>query len=263
MTINENKMLSRNRKRGIERRNRMNDGIKLLLNKTKTQKKTKYKSDEKIKQLEFLLVRNKYADKPDKLESAVKVLNNFQVIDKNFHEIKQEILQDYSGEFEMVGSLKVGDQIRQTHIRFRNIDDYGSYINTIDERYDAEDALFKGYIYNINTTHFNKVNRSQYGNGCNFKHEIIECRRSNCFIPTKVYCFVKCNNFLTGQDYREQYFDFLRSEKRRSNFMTKERIQPICRANKINLGFYDGERVFPRSVTEKIMLCFYSLFTFV
>ena len=33
--------------------------------------------------------------------------------------------------------------------------------------------------------------------------------------------------------------------------MTKARIQPFCRANNINLGYWDGERVFPRSVTNR------------
>ena len=33
--------------------------------------------------------------------------------------------------------------------------------------------------------------------------------------------------------------------------MTKARIQPFCRANNINLGHYDGESIFPRSVTER------------
>ena len=33
--------------------------------------------------------------------------------------------------------------------------------------------------------------------------------------------------------------------------MTKARIQPFCGANKINLGYFDGERVLPRSVTER------------
>ena len=33
--------------------------------------------------------------------------------------------------------------------------------------------------------------------------------------------------------------------------MTKARIQPFCRANNINLGYFDGERVFPRSVTNR------------
>ena len=82
----------------------------------------------------------------------------------------------------MVGNLKVGDQIRQTHIRFRNMDDFEAYINAIDEGYDAEDAIFNGDIYKINTLHFKKVNKSQYGNGCDFKHEIIEYQGNNCFM---------------------------------------------------------------------------------
>ena len=40
----------------------------------------------------------------------------------------------------------------------------------------------------------------------------------------KGYCFVKCINFLTGEDYKEQYLDFIRNEKRRSNIMTKAGI---------------------------------------
>ena len=147
--------------------------------------------------------------------------------------------------------MKVGDQIRQTHIRFRNNDDYEDYINSIDESYDAQDALFNGFIYKINTPQFDKVNRSQYGNGCDFKHGIIEYQGNICFIPTKGYCFVKCVHFLTGQDYKQQYLDFIRSEQRRSNIMTKARIQPFSRANNINLGYFDGVGVYPRSVTNR------------
>ena len=33
--------------------------------------------------------------------------------------------------------------------------------------------------------------------------------------------------------------------------MTKARIQPFCGTNNIHLGYFDGERVFPRSVTER------------
>ena len=32
--------------------------------------------------------------------------------------------------------------------------------------------------------------------------------------------------------------------------MARARIQPFCRANNKNLGYFDGERVFPRSVTD-------------
>ena len=234
---NENKKLSRNTKRRIDRKNKINNDMKLLLN--------------KIKQLEIEIVKIKYANNPNKVQSELKELNKIQVVNKNLHEIKQEILRDYNGEFEMVGNLKVGDQIRQTKIRFRNINDYEAYINAIDQDYDSEDTIFNGYIYKINTPQFNKVNRSQYGNGCSFDKIIVEYRGNNCYIPTKGYCFVKCINYLTGQDYKQQYLDFIRNESRRTNVMTKARIQPFCRANTIDLGYYNNDRVFPRSVTNR------------
>ena len=45
-------------------------------------------------------------------------------------------------------------------------------------------------------------------------------------------------NFITGEDYKEQYPDLVRNGKRRSNTKTKARNQPFCRANDINLGYY-------------------------
>ena len=104
----------------------------------------------------------------------------------------------------MVGNLKGGDQICQTNIRFRNVEDYEAYINAIDQDYESEDAIFNDYIYKKDIPQFNKINRSQYGNGCDFKHENIEYRGNNCFIPTKGYCFFKCINYITGQDYKQQ-----------------------------------------------------------
>ena len=157
----------------------------------------------------------------------------------------------------MVGNLKVGDLIRQTHIIFRNINDYEAYIKAIDEGYDAEDVFFTGYIYKLDTPQINKVNRSQYGNGCDFKHEIIEYQRKKSYIPTKGYCFVKCINFLTGEDYKQQYLDFIKSEQRRTNIMTKARIQPFCRANNFNLGYYNEDSVFPRSVRNRDSTLFF------
>ena len=248
---NETEKLSRNRKRRKERRNKMSNDMKLFLNKIKSEKRKKYKNFNKIKQLEILLVNIKYANDYKKLENALKELNKIEVIDKNLHEIKNEILQDYDSTFEMVGTLIVGDQLRQTHIRFRNMIDFETYINSIDEGYHADDSIFNGYIYKINTPQFNKINRSQYGNGCSFDKIIVENCGNNCFIPTKGYCFVKCINFLTGQDYKDKYLEFIRNEKRRSNIMTKARIQPFCNKNNINLGYYNDDRVFPRTVTNR------------
>ena len=181
----------------------------------------------------------------------MKELNKIHVVNKNLHEIEQEILEDYNGDFEMVGNLKVGDQIRQTHIRFRNMDDFEAYINAIDEGYDADECIFNGYIYKTDTPQFNKVNRSQHGNGCSFDKIIIEYRGNNCFQPTKRYCFVKCIKYLTGQDYKQEYLDFIRNEKRRSNIMTMARIQPCLKKLGIDLGYYNGERIFPRTVTNR------------
>ena len=130
---NENKKLSRDRKRRIERKSKMDNNMKLLINKIKSEKRKRNKNLDKIKQLEILLVKIKYAKDPNKLQSELKELNKIQVVNKNLHEIKHEILLDYEGEFEMVGNLKVGDQIRETRIRFRNINDYEPYINTIDQ----------------------------------------------------------------------------------------------------------------------------------
>ena len=165
---NENKKLSQNKKKKTQ----SSMAMKLLLNKIKLQKN-------KIDQLENQLVRNKYKNEVDK------DLNKIHVKDKNLHEIKIEILQDYEGVFELVGNLKVGDQIRQTHVRLRNMNDFEAYINFIHEGYDADDSIFNGYIYKINTRIFNKVNRSQYGNGCSFDKIILEYCGKNCFIPSK------------------------------------------------------------------------------
>ena len=246
---NENKKLSRNRKKRIERKSKIIDNMKILLNKIKSEKKNKVL--DKIKQLQIDLVNIKYSNNPGKLQNALKELNKIQVVNKKLHEIKHEILVDYTGEFKMVGNLKVGDQIRQTRIRFRNISDYEAYVNAIDQDYDSEDAIFNGYNYKINTPHFNKVNRSQYGNGCSFDKIIVEYRANNCYIPTKGYCFIKCINYLTGGDYKDQYLEFIRSEQRRSNIMTKARIQPFCEANNINLGYWNGETIFPRIITNR------------
>ena len=56
MTINENKKLSRNRKRRIEQNIKMDDNMKLYLYEIKTEKKKKNKNLDKIKHLQILLV---------------------------------------------------------------------------------------------------------------------------------------------------------------------------------------------------------------
>ena len=211
----------------------------------------KNKNLDKIKQLEILLVKFKYANNPNKLQSALEEINKIQIVNKNLHEIKKGILLDYIGEFEMVGNLKVGDQIRQTHIRFRTMDDFEAHINSLDEGHDADDAIFSRYNYKLNTPQFNLVNRSRYGNGFSFDKTIVQYRRNNCYIPTEGYCFVICVNFLTGQYYKDQYLEFIQNEKRRSKITEMARIQPCLRKLGVDLGYYNGERVFPGTVMKR------------
>ena len=119
--ITKIKKLSRNRKRRIERKSTIDNIMKLLLNEIKSEKKKKKLN--KVKQLELLLVNIKYANDPKNLENALKELNKIHVVKKKLHEIKHEILLDYERQFEMVGNFKIGDQIGETPIRFRNIND--------------------------------------------------------------------------------------------------------------------------------------------
>ena len=90
---NENKKLSRNRKRRFERKNKLDDSMKILSNKIKNEKKKKIKNFDKIKQLEIELVKIKYANNPNKLQSELKELNKIQFID--LHEIYMKLNKKY------------------------------------------------------------------------------------------------------------------------------------------------------------------------
>ena len=114
--------------------------------------------------------------------------------------MKNEIIRGYTGDFEIIGKLSVGDQLRETDNRFRNNTDCEASINAIDENYDAEDSFFTGYTYKLNTPQFNLVKRSQYGNGCDFRSQIFEYCGKNCYLASNGYCFIRCENILTNSD---------------------------------------------------------------
>ena len=44
----------------------------------------------------------------------------------NVHEIKNDILEDYTGDFELIGSMLVGEVEQKTSIRFKSVDDFES-----------------------------------------------------------------------------------------------------------------------------------------
>ena len=170
----------------------------------------------------------------------------------NLHEIKNDILEDYTVDFELIGSMLVGEIEQKTNIRFKDVDDFESYFSAIDNSgYDSDDVIFTGWLYKLNTPEFKKVNRSQYGIGTDIKQDIVEYIGNNCYIPTSGNCFIKCINYVTKKDYTEEFLIFIRTEQRRSNVMTSARIQPFCRKHNINIVCYDGFGVCPRNITQR------------
>ena len=83
-------------------------------------------------------MKNNYTNNANKLPSESKDLNKIHVVNKKLQENNNEKLVNYTRDFEMIEKLSAGDQIRTIHIRFRNIDDSESYINSTDEGYDFQ-----------------------------------------------------------------------------------------------------------------------------
>ena len=113
------------------------------------------------------------------------------------HEIKNKVLQGYTGDFELNGLMIIGLNELETNSRIKNIDRFESYINTTDVDYDSEDVTFTGYVYKLNTPQLNVVKRSAYGKGTYYLQEIVEYHGQNCYMPTSGMCFIKSiNNFI-------------------------------------------------------------------
>ena len=133
-------------------------------------------------------------------------INKRYVNGLNLHEIKDELLEDYKSDFDLAGFVLIGEIEQKTNIRFRNVGDFETYTNDIyNGGYDSEYVLFTGWLYKTNTPEINKVNRSQYGRGTDFKQDIVEYIGNNCYIPTSGTCFEKCINYLTKKDYTHEF----------------------------------------------------------
>ena len=107
-------------------------------------------------------------------------------------------------------------------------------------------------MYKLKTSEFNKINRSWYGRGTDFKHDIVETVGLYCYNPTSGICFIKLNKYLTGKDFMNEFLKFIRDEERRPNVLKNATIQPfVKKKHNINIGCYDGFRVCARNITER------------
>ena len=81
--------------------------------------------------------------------------DNIYVNGLNLHEIKNEILENYTGDFGLIGSMLIGELKQKTNIRFKNVDDFQNCINAIyNAGYDSDDVIFTVWLYKINTPEF-------------------------------------------------------------------------------------------------------------
>ena len=154
-----------------------------VVNKTQLQKtKKKTKLNRKQNESNREIKRNERRQKRKNIIEDIDIGRFFQLAttDKiyvkglNLHEIKNEIFKDYTGDFELFGSMLVCEVEQETNIRFKNVDDFESYFNAIDNSgYDSDDVIFTGWLYKLNTLEFKKVNRSQYGRGTDFQQDIV------------------------------------------------------------------------------------------
>ena len=63
--------------------------------------------------------------------------------------------------------------------------------------------------------------------------------------------FIKYNNYFIIKHYAEQFRDFIRKEKYRSEALTSARIEPFCKKYDVNMACFDGTRISPRKITQR------------
>ena len=190
---------------------------------TKLQKKKEYELNKRKKRIRIQNESNKETKQNDRREKRENIAegdidlgrffelatsNKKYVNNLNLYEIKNEILQDYTNNFELNGKIIIGPIEHKTNIRFKNMEDFERYINAIDIDYDSEDVTFSGYVYKLYTPHFKVVKRSAYGRGTNYTQKIVEYLGQNCYIPTSGMYFIKCINYFTKKRLHKRIFNF-------------------------------------------------------
>ena len=141
---------------------------------------------------------------------------------------------------------------------FQNSDELAKFIDKILDKYDDHPSIYyTGNIYRY-FKNYKKVNRSNHGRGADEFNDILEYQGNNCYIPNGNGCFLKCINYIFDKDFSIEYFEFIKSYKRRPNVMSRCRIPEFCERYKIDIGIYDlnSKRILPRTVKQK-NICVY------
>ena len=83
------------------------------------------------------------------------------------------------------------------------------------------------------------------------KKTLLNIQATFVIFPQVVIVLQNVSIFFTKEGFTHEFLAFIQTEQRRSNVMTSARIQPFCGKYNINIGCYDGFRVYPRVTTGK------------
>ena len=136
---------------------------------------------------------------------------------------------------------------------FKNSDELAKFIDKILDKYDDHPSIYyTGNIYRY-FRNFKRVNRSDHGRGANEFNNIEEYEGKNCYIPSGNGCFLKCINYIFDKDFSIEYFEFIKSYKRRPKVMARCRIPEYCKRYKIEIGIYDlnSKRILSWTLKQK------------
>ena len=141
----------------------------------------------------------------------------------------------------------------ETNRFFKDSDEIAKFIDKILDKYDDHPSIYyTGNIYRY-FKNYKRINRSEHGRGANEFNNIEEHNGKNCYIPSGNGCFLKCINYIFDKVFSIEYFEFIKSYKRRPNVMARCRIPEFCKRYKIDIGIYDRDngRILPRTVKQK------------
>ena len=138
---------------------------------------------------------------------------------------------------------------------FKDSNELAKLIDKILDQYDDHPSIYYTgniYIYRF-FKNYKKVNRSEHGRGANEFNNIEEYKGERCYIPSGSGCFLKCINYIFDEVFTTEYFEFIKSYKRRPNVMPRCRIPEFCKRYKIDIGIYDlnKQRILARTVKQK------------
>ena len=152
------------------------------------------------------------------------------------------------------GYFSLGEEGEIDTNRFlKNTDELAKFIDKILNKYDDHPSIYyTGNIYRY-FRNFKRVNRSDHGRGATEFNDIEEYEGERCYIPSGNGCFLKCINYIFDKDFSIEYFEFIKSYKRRPNVMARSRIPEFCKRYKIDIGIYDlnSKRILPWTVKQK------------